>query len=195
MAMSLRPLVLFLALAATARSDPRLPGPSELPVLALPPRPAVIPGYTELDPSTGLHMTGTVQFLRVATWRLRITGKVQHPLSLAYDELRRMPRVASGDPLECRGNFEDHAHWAGASLFAVLDRAGLRPNARSLELVSADGYTSVIGLEEARSSPAFLAYEWEGKALPELHGYPVRAVFPGLPGYQWVKWLVAIRVQ
>jgi sulfane dehydrogenase subunit SoxC len=40
----------------------------------------------------------------------------------------------------------------------------------------------------------FLAYEWEGKALPALHGFPVRAVFPGLEGNQWVKWLTKIEV-
>jgi DMSO/TMAO reductase YedYZ molybdopterin-dependent catalytic subunit len=52
-----------------------------------------------------------------------------------------------------------------------------------------------VTLAEARSGYALLAYEWEGKALPVLHGYPVRAVFPGLPGTKWVKWLVAIQVQ
>jgi DMSO/TMAO reductase YedYZ molybdopterin-dependent catalytic subunit len=40
----------------------------------------------------------------------------------------------------------------------------------------------------------FLAYEWEGKALPRLHGFPVRAIFPSLEGNQWVKWVVKIEV-
>jgi DMSO/TMAO reductase YedYZ molybdopterin-dependent catalytic subunit len=166
-----------------------------LPVLALPPRPAVIPGPNELDPSTNLHMTGKPQFLRADTYRLKVDGKVLHPLRLTHDELRRLPRLTSKDPLICRGYFEDYAHWAGASLIAVLDRAGLKPGASSLELRSADGYSTVIDLREARSGYAFLAYEWEGKALPELHGYPVRAVFPGSSGFNWAKWLVEIRVE
>lgn len=191
--MLLRHLVLVLLAACSLGADPVLT--RGLPVLVLPPRPEVIPKHTELDPSTGLHMTGTPQFLNVATWRLRVTGKVDHTLVLAYDELRRMPRLASKDPLICRGYFEDYANWAGASLNAVLDRAGLKRNARTLELVSADGYSTEIGLKDARNGTAFLAYEWEGKALPELHGYPLRAVFPGRSGYDWVKWLVEIRVQ
>ena len=106
-----------------------------------------------------------------------------------------MPRLASRDPVICRGYFEDYSQWAGASLAAVLDRAGVKPGAGQLTLLSADGYRTWVSLQQARSPYAFLAYEWEGKALPVLHGFPVRAAFPGLPGNKWVKWLVEIRVQ
>jgi len=193
--MVLRESLLALFLTTLLAGDPPLPSlAGDLPALILPPRPAEIPQHTELDPSTGLHMTGTPQFLKAATYRLKVTGKVENPLHLTYDELRRLPRLSSKDPLVCRGYFEDYAHWAGASLDAVLDLAGLRKNARNLELLSADGYSTQVTLAEARAHNVFLAYEWEGKALPELHGYPVRAVFPGSPGYNWVKWLVEIRV-
>jgi DMSO/TMAO reductase YedYZ molybdopterin-dependent catalytic subunit len=193
--MALRNGLLALAFVAHLAVDPAGPSPLRegLPELALPPRPAEIPKYTELDPATGLHMTGTPQFLKAVTYRLKVSGKVDHPLRLTYDELRRMPRITSQDPLICKGYFEDYAHWAGASLQAVLDQAGLQKNARNLTLLSADGYSTEVTLAQAGN--AFLAYEWEGKALPELHGYPVRAVFPGSPGYNWVKWLVEIRVQ
>jgi len=107
-------------------------------------------------------MTGKPQFLNANTYRLKVRGKVLHPLQLTYDELRRMPRLTSGDPVICRGNFEDYAHWAGTSLISVLDRAGIKPDATSLDLRSADGYSTFIKLSEARSGYAFLAYEWEG---------------------------------
>jgi DMSO/TMAO reductase YedYZ molybdopterin-dependent catalytic subunit len=191
--MNLSVVLVTLFLTLGLRADPTATG--ALPRLLLPPRPAVIPAANELDPSTGLHMTGTPQFLSATTYRLKVTGKVTNHLNLSYDDLRRLPRLTSRDPLTCRGYFEDYANWAGASLVALLDRAGVKRNAKSLELLSADGYSTFITLSEARSGYAFLAYEWEGKALPELHGYPVRAVFPGAPGFNWVKWLVEIRVQ
>lgn len=169
--------------------------PAPLPPLAMPPTPDAIPKYTALDPATGLHMTGTPQRISLADYRLKVTGKVAHPLSLDYDDLRRMPRLTSRDVIACRGYFEDYAHWAGASLTAVLDRAGPSPGAERLELISADGYSTTVTLQEARSGYAFLAYEWEGKALPVLHGFPVKASFPGLPGNKWVKWLVELRVE
>jgi DMSO/TMAO reductase YedYZ molybdopterin-dependent catalytic subunit len=177
--------------SASAQSSPEAP----LPALEMPPRPAEVPGFAELDPSTGLHMTGSPQKIDVSAWRLKVDGKVGHELSLSYDELRRLPRRSTHDPIICQGYFEDYANWAGASLSAVLDRAGPRPNARGLELISQDGYSMYVTMAEARSAYALLAYEWEGKALPELHGFPLRAAFPGLPGNKWVKWLVEIKVE
>jgi sulfane dehydrogenase subunit SoxC len=41
----------------------------------------------------------------------------------------------------------------------------------------------------------FLAYEWAGKPVPVLHGFPVRAVFPRLTGGNWVKWVTEIRIK
>jgi len=166
-----------------------------LPALALPPEPSPTPGFAELDPLTKLHITGTAQTIDLAAFRLSVQGRVRHPLSLTYDELRRLPRLTTRDPIICKGYFEDYAHWAGASLLAVLDRAGAAPEATKLVLISADGYESQVSMEEARSGRAFLAYEWEGRALPRLHGYPLRAAFPGLPGNRWVKWLVGLRVE
>jgi DMSO/TMAO reductase YedYZ molybdopterin-dependent catalytic subunit len=185
----MRPFKLALLLAV------RLAAQSPLPPLALPPEPDTVPGYTEMDPLTHLHMTGTVQRIAVSGYRLKVTGKVRRRLSLTYDDLRRMPRLTSRDVIVCRGYFEDYAHWAGCALTALLDRCEPRPGAKGLELVSADGYRTTVTLQEARSGYAFLAYEWEGKALPVLHGFPVKAAFPGLPGSKWVKWLVEIRVE
>jgi DMSO/TMAO reductase YedYZ molybdopterin-dependent catalytic subunit len=62
-------------------------------------------------------------------------------------------------------------------------------------LISADEYEMSISLKEAYSGSGFLAYEWEGKPLPLLHGFPLRAVFPGLGGSYWVKWLIKIEVR
>jgi DMSO/TMAO reductase YedYZ molybdopterin-dependent catalytic subunit len=50
-------------------------------------------------------------------------------------------------------------------------------------------------LEEAQQLENFLAYELEGKPLPVLHGFPLRAVFPGLEGNKWAKWVVGIEVE
>jgi DMSO/TMAO reductase YedYZ molybdopterin-dependent catalytic subunit len=140
-------------------------------------------------------MTGTPQRIDLASYRLKVGGKVERPLSLSFDELRRLPRLASKPALICRGYFEDYANWAGASIGALLDRAGAEPSARELDLVSADGYSTSVSMAEARSPDAYLAYELEGGPLPVLHGFPLRAVFPGLLGNKWAKWIVEIQVR
>ncbi len=163
--------------------------------LAMPPIPAKIPGYTELDPTTGLHVTGTMQRIEITGYRLEVTGEVDNPLSLTYDELRCMPRTEARLKLVCPGFFEDTATWAGTPLRFLLGSAKVRPDARKVRLISADGYAVTVPLKEALSEGNFVAYEWEGKALPALHGFPLRAVFPGSEGSQWVKWLVKIEVE
>jgi DMSO/TMAO reductase YedYZ molybdopterin-dependent catalytic subunit len=187
----------LLALAARFPAVGQGLGPvasGSLPPVGQPPWPSVIPGYTELDPETGLHMTGTPTRIDLATYRLKVTGAVDRPLSLSFDDLRRLPRLVSRPTIVCEGYFEDTATWAGASLAALLDRAGVRASARYIELICADDYAQTISLAQARSPDAYLAYELEGRPIPVLHGFPLRAVLPSLTGYNWAKWITAIRV-
>jgi DMSO/TMAO reductase YedYZ molybdopterin-dependent catalytic subunit len=123
-----------------------------------------------------------------------VTGKVDTPLSLTYDELRCMQKIEVRCTLVCPGFFQDEATWAGVPLKDVLDLAGVQSGARGVRLVSADGYSTFVPLDDALAETAFLAYEWEGEPVPILHGFPVRAVFPALDGNRWAKWLIEIEV-
>jgi len=182
------------AQAGTSTPSVMVPTPCALPAIIVPTLPASIPGYTELDPTTGLHVTGTAPKVDLESYRLKVTGKVDHPLSLSYDDLLCMRKITLRCNLVCPGFFEDEATWAGASFNHVLDLAGVQPEARSIKLVSADGYATVVAMQFAGAENNFLAYEWEGQPLPILHGFPVRAVFPALSGGYWAKWLVEIEV-
>jgi DMSO/TMAO reductase YedYZ molybdopterin-dependent catalytic subunit len=196
-------LLLSIALVGCGAAAPMAGTPAAAPPTAascnpepitIPTPPAEIPGYTELDPATGLHMTGTVPEIDFESYRLEVTGKVDRPLSLTYDELRCLPQIERRCILNCPGFFQDEATWAGASLDALLERAGVQAEAKQLRLVGADGYATVVFLEQLEPDENFLAYEWEGEPLPIVHGFPVRAVFPALNGSKWVKWLVQIDV-
>lgn len=167
----------------------------QLSSLVVPTLPAVIPGYVQLDPSTNLHITGTHQQIDLASYQLKVTGKVDYLLSLTMDEIRCLPRVESAAPLICPGVFQDHANWAGTPIHNVLDLAGVQSEATAVYFIGADGYTSSVSLSEAYSEDNFLAYEWNNQPLPILHGFPLRVVFPALSGGKWVKWVVEINVQ
>jgi DMSO/TMAO reductase YedYZ molybdopterin-dependent catalytic subunit len=159
------------------------------------PTPAPDPGYTRLDPSTGLHVTGKTKLLDPSTYRLRVTGAVEAPIELTYDEIRCLPRVEASPTLTCPGFFVDDATWAGAPIADVLALARLQPGAKSMQFVGADGYTSSLPLEKALDRANFLAYEWDGEPLPRLHGFPLRVVIPGAFGSLWTKWLIEINVR
>ena len=169
------------------------PGCDRAPVVA-PTMPAEIPGYTELDEATGLHITGTAQEIDLESYRLELVGKVDQPLSLSYDDLRCMPRVDFEGELECPNFFIDYAAWGGVTIAHVLELAGVQEDAAQIKLVAADDYDQTIDIGIARAEKNFLAYEWNGEPLPVLHGFPVRAVFPDMAGRYWVKWLIRIEV-
>lgn len=185
---------------ATAPSPPRLsalptvPACVTLPVVAPTPLP-IIPGYLEVDPSTGLHVTGNMQVIDLQSYRLKVTGMVDRPLSLTFDELRCLPKIQAEPRLVCPGFFEDLTTWAGVPIRDVLALAGVQDTATSVSFVSVDDYSAEVSLNSARAEDAFLAYEWKGQPLPLLHGFPVRAVLPQEAGGVWIKWLVEIEVQ
>jgi len=151
--------------------------------------------FAELDPTTGLHVTGRAQEIDPLSYRLVITGAVETPLSLTLDELRCLPRVEQRCDLVCPETFIDTATWAGARLRDVLALAGPPEQIASIRLIGADGYGSWLSPSIALADDSLLAYEWSGEPLPVLHGFPLRGVFPDAPGHMWVKWLVRIEIR
>jgi DMSO/TMAO reductase YedYZ molybdopterin-dependent catalytic subunit len=154
--------------------------------------PARVPAYLTVDPETGLHMTGTPTVVDLATYRLKVTGKVDHELSLTYDQLRALPRVTASPELVCPGYFVDQATWTGVPLKIILDMAGVQPDATEVIMTSADNYNTGTYLKTVLESGGFLAYELNGRPLPVLQGFPIRAVFPGQEGGLWAKWLTDV---
>ena len=49
-------------------------------------------------------------------------------------------------------------------------------------------------LKDVLSNKVFLAYEVNGKALPQKHGFPLRVVAEGHFGFTWVKYVHKITV-
>jgi DMSO/TMAO reductase YedYZ molybdopterin-dependent catalytic subunit len=162
--------------------------------VVVPTQPPVTPAFAALDPTTGLHITGIPQTIDLASYRLEVSGKVDHPLQLSYDDLRCMPKVEKRPQLVCQGYFVDSANWAGVPIGYILSLAGVQKGATRLKLTSADGYSNSVQLTVADSDDNFLAYELEGQTLPLLHGFPLRAVFSHLNGNTWIKWLVKLEV-
>jgi DMSO/TMAO reductase YedYZ molybdopterin-dependent catalytic subunit len=190
---SVTPLPAAPAASATAASSMAAPACQLAPIVV--PTAAPDPGYTQLDPTTGLHMTGTVAEIDVQTYRLLVSGRVDHPLSLSYDDIRCLPKVTAKVLLTCPGYFQDTATWSGVRIKDVLALAGVQPEAERIVQIAGGGYVSRVALNVALADESFLAYEWEGQPLPILHGFPLRSIFPSQPGSFWVKWLTEIQVE
>jgi sulfite dehydrogenase len=153
-------------------------------------------------------------------YRLKVGGKVDTPLELSLDEIKRL-----AEPIEvvavnqCSGNSRGHfqprvnggqlsngamgnARWTGVPLKALLDKAGVQAGARQVAFNGMDkpplgegpDFIKALDLEHARDGEVMLAWAMNGEDLPMLNGYPLRLVVPGYYGTYWVKHLADIQV-
>ncbi len=160
----------------------------------VPPTPVPYPGYTEVEPSTGLHVTGKAQEVDLASYRLKVIGLVEQPLSLSYDDVRCLPKVQAHVSLTCPGFFTDEVSLAGTTFASVLALARPQAKATRITMTSVEGHTGIFALDEVQAPENFLAYQWKEEPLPPSHGFPLRAVFPAKLGGDWVKWVTQLEV-
>ena len=145
------------------------------------------------------------------SWRLKLHGRVKEEQSISLPQLMRMRGETIPVTLECAGNGRSlfntpiegepwgtgavsSAEWTGIPIFDVLDKAGLEPSATHLVFRGADGFDRALSIEEAHEEPLLLAYGMNGVPLPQMHGYPVRAIVPAWYAVASVKWLTEIEV-
>jgi len=124
-------------------------------------------------------------------WRLTVGGAVASPLRLDYRQIRSFPVVERKVLLICPGVFAYHARWKGLSVEALLQQAGVDPQATHVDVKGPSGpYAKVqrFPRRDVRLRKAFLAYAVNGRMLPQKHGYPLRAVAEGYVGSEWIKY-------
>ena len=136
----------------------------------------------------------------VETWKLSITGNVDKPFQLTYDELLDLDAIEQVRTLECisnpiGGELISTAVWTGVRMKDLLDRAVPKSGSYDVVLTSVDGYQDSFPIAKAMEPDTFVAYLMNGKTLPQEHGYPLRALVPNIYGMKNVKWLTEIKVE
>lgn len=156
-------------------------------------------------------------------WEITVDGEVTKPLKITVGELKkRFKKVTYVLQLECGGNGRSAfdppargnqwtvggvgcARWGGVALADVLKAAGLKPSAKYTAHYGADLHLSGdpntpplsrgVRLAKAMDPHTILAFEMNGKPLPNIHGGPVRLLVPGWAGSASHKWLKRIWVR
>ncbi|MEO8229036.1 MAG: molybdopterin-dependent oxidoreductase [Chloroflexota bacterium] len=162
------------------------------------------PGLTPLIvPTDQFYRIDTallVPQVNVRTWKLELSGMVDRPFSLTYDELLAMPLFEQYVTIACvsnrvGGNLVGNALWTGVRLKDLLEKAGVQAGATQIVGRSVDGFT--VGFPTSWATAAgrepMVAVGMNRDFLPADHGYPARLIVPGLYGYvSATKWLRSI---
>ncbi len=153
-----------------------------------------------------------------ASYRLKLSGLVEKETSLSLGELRGMGGAELVAGFECSGNRPplqalcSNGRWTGLPLRSVLERAGVKAEAREFVFLGADRKKEQVEFraqkfeveqqfgrslprEKALSPEPFLAFALNGEPLTRHQGSPLRLIVPGWYGVANVKWLSHIHVQ
>ena len=142
----------------------------------------------------------------IDNWTLKVTGEVDNPIELGYNDLLSLPTREADVTLSCvsnqvGGGLVSNGRWTGVLLSDVLAEAGVsrdKISSASEQLVgrSVDNWEAGFPTQTALDGrEALVAFGLNGSELPIKHGYPVRLVVPGLYGYvSATKWLTEIQL-
>ncbi|HEX7258750.1 MAG TPA: molybdopterin-dependent oxidoreductase [Nitrososphaeraceae archaeon] len=135
----------------------------------------------------------------VNSWNLQIKGMVDNPLKLSYDEIRSMHAIEEFVTLECisnkiGGDLTGTALWKGVPLKNILEKAKIVPGVKYIVFRCSDGYDVGIPLDKGLKDETILAYEMNLAPLTSKHGFPLRAIVPGLYGMMNPKWITEIEL-
>jgi len=155
----------------------------------------------------------------LASYRLKVSGLVNSPLSLSIDEVRKMGTTELIAGFECSGNsrrsmqgLSGNGRWTGLPLKSLLDKAGVKAGAREFVFFGADKsqeevefrtskytveqqYGRSLPRDRALAPEPFLAHALNGQPLTVHQGSPLRLIMPGWYGAPNVKWLSEIHAQ
>lgn len=131
----------------------------------------------------------------VQGWKVAVAGLGD----LSFEQLLAMPRKTVEATLECAenpagGGLVSHASWEGIPIFELMAKAQPKPDARYLQMTSADGFVRAIPLEKARHRDTLLALRMNGQLLGAQHGGPARMLVPGWYGVDSLKWVRSLEL-
>jgi len=128
-----------------------------------------------------------------ANWDLEISGLVDNPFRLTYDELKALgPKDVQADMHCVTGWSTLDNTWTGVPFRVLAERAGVQPEAKWVIAHCEYSYTSDLSLESMMQDDVLVAWAHDGQDLTAEHGYPLRLVVPQRYAWKSAKWLTGL---
>jgi DMSO/TMAO reductase YedYZ molybdopterin-dependent catalytic subunit len=132
-----------------------------------------------------------------ADWKLVVDGLVERPLALSLAQLRALPARTQITRHDCVEGWSCIGEWTGAKLGALMEMAGLKPEANHIVLHCADTlgdakYYETLDVFDVFHPQTILAYDMNGAPLTVAHGAPLRLRAERYLGYKQAKYLMRL---
>jgi len=136
---------------------------------------------------------GTQQ-VDLGTWRLKVGGLIEKPLTFRFDEVQALPGTIQIKSFICvEGWGLDDQRWEGIHLKEIFSKVKISPKAKFVSFYATGGqYSDSLSIQEALEPETMLAYRVNGKDLLPENGFPLRLVVPRMYAYKSVKWVERI---
>ncbi len=191
------------------------------------PRDKLAPEYSESDIAPQFRANGSTNPSNAAyralvaanfvNWRLAVDGLVEKPMQLSLADLRALPARTQITRHDCVEGWSCIGKWTGTPLSEVLNRAGVKPQAKFVVFHCADRfqdgvpndlvpgetnddspggtpYYESIDFVDAYHPQTLLAYELNGQPLPIAYGAPLRLRLGRQLGYKMAKYVMRIEL-
>jgi DMSO/TMAO reductase YedYZ molybdopterin-dependent catalytic subunit len=152
------------------------------------------PGQYFTDKWPVLH-AGDVPRVDLATWTLEISGEVEQPVTLTYEELTALPATDVTTDIHCVTRWSRFdARFKGVHWSELAKLCTPKPSARFVVAHAEQGFTSNVPLAAIEDEQALVVYEADGAPLTPDHGWPVRLFVPSKYFWKSAKWLRGIEL-
>ena len=154
-----------------------------------PSQPRLPPGQVLTKKWPVLHY-GLVPTVDLATWTFTVDGLVERPFVLRYDELLALPRSTTRCDIHCVTTWSRFDNsFGGVAVQSLLQRAGVRPEARYCLVSAEQEFTTNLPLADLDRPANLIALAHDGEPLTPEHGWPARLLVPHLYLWKSAKWV------
>jgi DMSO/TMAO reductase YedYZ molybdopterin-dependent catalytic subunit len=141
-----------------------------------------------------LH-AGEVPDVDIATWTLELSGEVEQPVTLSFEQLRELPAREVTTDIHCVTRWSRFdAQFTGVHWRELAKLCRPKPSAHFAIAHAEHGFTANVPLEALEDENALIVYAADGEPLTPDHGYPVRLLIPTKYFWKSAKWLRGIEL-
>jgi len=136
-----------------------------------------------------LHYGG-VPKVDLKTWDFRISGLVEQPQQLTFEQLMQLPRQEVQADVHCvtRWTMLDSV-WSGVPVREVIALARPTSEATHVMVHAENGFTANLSLDDFLRDQNMLVDRRNDEPLSPEHGWPLRLFVPHLYFWKSAKWV------